>query len=151
MREIQRIAQDPLSLDSPVGEEDDSNLGRLHRGPARPTRPPTWPPARMLTEAVEEALGELNDREQEVVRLRFGLDDGQVRTLEEVGKEFGVTRERIRQIESKTLAKLRHPQRSQKLEGVPGQRVTGAAGRRRPLLSSAAPFRGSSVGRAADC
>ena len=70
----------------------------------------------MLAQAVEEALGELTDREQEVVRLRFGLDDGQARTLEEVGKEFGVTRERIRQIESKTLAKLRHPMRSQRLK-----------------------------------
>ena len=70
---------------------------------------------RMLVQAVEEALDDLNDREKEVVRLRFGLVDGQPRTLEEVGKEFGVTRERIRQIESKTLAKLRHPQRSQKL------------------------------------
>ena len=69
----------------------------------------------MLGDAVEEALDELNDREKAVVRLRFGLDDGQARTLEEVGREFGVTRERIRQIESKTLAKLRHPQRSQKL------------------------------------
>ena len=69
----------------------------------------------MLVEAVEEALDDLNDREKEVVRLRFGLVDGQARTLEEVGREFGVTRERIRQIESKTLAKLRHPQRSQKL------------------------------------
>ena len=70
----------------------------------------------MLDAAVEEALGELSDREQEVVRMRFGLDDGQARTLEEVGKEFGVTRERIRQIEAKTLAKLRHPQRSQRLK-----------------------------------
>ena len=69
----------------------------------------------LLTEAIEEALQELNDREPQVVRLRFGLDDGQIRTLEEVGKEFGVTRERIRQIESKTLAKLRHPTRSQRL------------------------------------
>jgi RNA polymerase primary sigma factor len=70
----------------------------------------------MLSAAVNEALHELNDREKEVVRLRFGLTDGQARTLEEVGREFGVTRERIRQIESKTLAKLRHPQRSQKLK-----------------------------------
>ena len=79
-------------------------------------RPPTTAAARRCSaEAIEEALDELNDREQQVVRLRFGLDDGQVRTLEEVGKEFGVTRERIRQIESKTLAKLRHPTRSQRL------------------------------------
>ena len=71
---------------------------------------------RMLAQAVEEALGELTEREQEIVRMRFGLDDGQARTLEEVGKEFGVTRERIRQIEAKTLAKLRHPMRSQRLK-----------------------------------
>ena len=71
---------------------------------------------RMLTQAVEEALGELSEREQEIVRMRFGLDDGQARTLEDVGKEFGVTRERIRQIEAKTLAKLRHPMRSQRLK-----------------------------------
>jgi RNA polymerase primary sigma factor len=71
---------------------------------------------RMLAQAVEEALGELTDREQEIVRMRFGLDDGQARTLEDVGKEFGVTRERIRQIEAKTLAKLRHPMRSQRLK-----------------------------------
>ena len=70
---------------------------------------------KLLNDAVREALGELSDRERQVVRLRFGLEDGQARTLEEVGREFGVTRERIRQIESKTLAKLRHPQRSQKL------------------------------------
>jgi RNA polymerase primary sigma factor len=71
---------------------------------------------RMLTQAVEEALGELSEREQEIVRMRFGLDDGQARTLEDVGREFGVTRERIRQIEAKTLAKLRHPMRSQRLK-----------------------------------
>ena len=84
------------------------------RTPTR-SRPPTAAARALLTEAIEEALEELNDRERAVVRLRFGLDDGQVRTLEEVGKEFGVTRERIRQIESKTLAKLRHPTRSQRL------------------------------------
>ena len=71
---------------------------------------------RMLAQAVEEALGELTEREQEIVRMRFGLDDGQARTLEDVGREFGVTRERIRQIEAKTLAKLRHPMRSQRLK-----------------------------------
>ena len=71
---------------------------------------------KMLVQAVEEALGELSDREQEIVRMRFGLDDGQAKTLEDVGREFGVTRERIRQIEAKTLAKLRHPLRSQKLK-----------------------------------
>ena len=115
MREIQRIAQEPVSLETPVGEEDDSLLGDFIEDPQRRSRPPTAAARALLTEAIEEALEELNDREQQVVRLRFGLDDGQIRTLEEVGKEFGVTRERIRQIESKTLAKLRHPTRSQRL------------------------------------
>jgi RNA polymerase primary sigma factor len=115
VREIQRIALDPLSLDSPLGEEEDSNLADLiaDSGADAPAEVAT---RRMLAQAVEEALGELSEREKEVVRLRFGLVDGQARTLEEVGKEFGVTRERIRQIEAKTLAKLRHPQRSQKLK-----------------------------------
>ena len=115
LREIQRIALDPLSLDSPVGEEDDSNLADFIMD-STADAPAEVATRRMLTEAVEEALGELSPREQEVVRLRFGLVDGQARTLEEVGREFGVTRERIRQIEAKTLAKLRHPQRSQKLK-----------------------------------
>jgi RNA polymerase primary sigma factor len=114
VREILRIAQDPLSLDSPVGDEDDTSLGDFieDAGADEPAEAAT---RRMLVKAVEEALLELNDREQDVVRMRFGLVDGQARTLEEVGKEFGVTRERIRQIEAKTLAKLRQPQRSQKL------------------------------------
>ena len=115
VREIQRIAQDPLSLDSPVGEEDDSNLADFIQDSGADA-PAEVAARRMLVRAVEEALGELSEREQEVVRLRFGLVDGQARTLEEVGREFGVTRERIRQIEAKTLAKLRHPQRSQKLK-----------------------------------
>ena len=114
VREILRISQDPLSLDSPVGEEDDSNLADFIEDQAAEA-PADAAARRMLNQAVLEALDELNDREKAVVRLRFGLDDGQARTLEEVGKEFGVTRERIRQIESKTLAKLRHPHRSQKL------------------------------------
>ncbi len=114
VREIQRIAQDPLSLDSPVGEEDESNLGDFIEDPQ--AEAPAAAAARaLLNSAVTAALDELNERERQVVRMRFGLDDGQARTLEEVGREFGVTRERIRQIESKTLAKLRHPQRSQKL------------------------------------
>jgi RNA polymerase primary sigma factor len=115
VREIQRIAQDPLSLDSPVGEEDDSNLADFIQD-ASADAPDSAATRKMLAAAVEEALDELSDREKEVVRLRFGLVDGQARTLEEVGREFGVTRERIRQIEAKTLAKLRHPQRSQKLK-----------------------------------
>src|SRR6476661_2938958 len=114
VREIMRISQDPLSLDSPVGEEDDSNLADF-LADAQAEAPAEIAAKMMLNSAVLEALGELNEREQQVVRLRFGLEDGQARTLEEVGKEFGVTRERIRQIESKTLAKLRHPHRSQKL------------------------------------
>jgi RNA polymerase primary sigma factor len=115
VREILRISQDPLSLDSPVGEEDDSNLGDFIED-ASADEPADVATRRMLAQAVEEALGELSEREQEVVRLRFGLVDGQAKTLEEVGQQFGVTRERIRQIEAKTLAKLRQPQRSQKLK-----------------------------------
>jgi RNA polymerase primary sigma factor len=114
VREIMRISQDPLSLDSPVGEEDDSNLADFIED-QQAEAPAEMAAKMMLNSAVEEALQELNEREKQVVRMRFGLDDGQARTLEEVGKEFGVTRERIRQIESKTLAKLRHPHRSQKL------------------------------------
>ena len=115
VRDILRIAQDPLSLDSPVGEEDDSNLADFIQD-GSVVAPDDAAAKKMLIEAVDEALGELSEREQEIVRMRFGLDDGQARTLEEVGKEFGVTRERVRQIEAKTLAKLRHPQRSQKLK-----------------------------------
>ena len=114
VREIHRISLDLLSLDAPVGEEDDSNLSDFIEDQAAEA-PADVAARRMLNRAVIDALDELNDREKAVVRLRFGLDDGQARTLEEVGKEFGVTRERIRQIESKTLAKLRHPHRSQKL------------------------------------
>ncbi|HEY6531010.1 MAG TPA: RNA polymerase sigma factor RpoD [Acidimicrobiales bacterium] len=114
VREIMRISQDPLSLDSPVGEEDDSNLADFIED-QHAEAPAEMAAKMMLNSAVEEALSDLNDREKAVVRMRFGLDDGQARTLEEVGREFGVTRERIRQIESKTLAKLRHPQHSQKL------------------------------------
>jgi len=114
VREIQRIAQEPVSLETPVGEEDDSLLGDFVEDP-NVIAPATAAARALLSEAIEEALQELNDRERAVVRLRFGLEDGQIRTLEEVGREFGVTRERIRQIESKTLAKLRHPTRSQRL------------------------------------
>jgi len=114
VREIQRIAQEPVSLETPVGEEDDSLLGDFVEDP-NVIAPATAAARALLSEAIEEALQELNDREQQVVLLRFGLDDGQIRTLEEVGREFSVTRERIRQIESKTLAKLRHPTRSQRL------------------------------------
>ena len=115
VREILRIAQDPVSLDSPVGDEDDVNVGDFIPDSAAEA-PLEVATRRMLAKAVEEALDDLTEREKEVVRMRFGLVDGQAKTLEEVGREFGVTRERIRQIEAKTLAKLRHPQRSQKLK-----------------------------------
>jgi RNA polymerase primary sigma factor len=108
VREILRINQDTVSLEQPVGDEDDFNLSDLieDRGAVVPDDAAT---RSLLDAAVREALGHLTEREQDVVRLRFGLDDGKIRTLEEVGKEFGVTRERVRQIESKTLAKLRRP------------------------------------------
>jgi RNA polymerase primary sigma factor len=114
VRDVLRISQDPLSLDSPVGDEQDSNLGDFIED-ERVDAPPDVVAQKQVREAVVGALADLSPREQEVVRLRFGLDDGQPRTLEEVGRQFGVTRERVRQIESKTLAKLRHPQRSEKL------------------------------------
>jgi RNA polymerase primary sigma factor len=108
VREIQRINQDTISLQQPVGEEDDVSLSDLieDRGAVVPDDAAT---RAMLDQAVKEALAHLSPREQDVVRLRFGLEDGKIRTLEEVGREFGVTRERVRQIESKTLAKLRRP------------------------------------------
>jgi RNA polymerase primary sigma factor len=108
IREILRINQDTVSLEQPVGDEDDFNLSDMieDRGAVVPDDAAT---RSLLDAAVREALGHLSEREQDVVRLRFGLDDGKIRTLEEVGREFGVTRERVRQIESKTLAKLRRP------------------------------------------
>ena len=115
IREILRISQDPLSLDSPVGEEEDSSFADFIPDLSAEV-PADMATRSMLTKAVEEALGELSEREREIVRMRFGLDDGQARTLEDVGKEFRVTRERVRQIEAKTLAKLRHPMRSQRLK-----------------------------------
>ena len=114
VREMLRISQDPLSLDQPWGDESDAAYGDFIED--KGAEAPADVAARtMLHAAVEEALSELNEREQALVRMRFGLDDGQPRTLEDVGKEFGVTRERVRQIETKTLAKLRHEQFSQKL------------------------------------
>ena len=115
VRDILRISQDPLSLDTPVGEEDDSSLADFIKD-GSVIAPDDEAERKMLSIAVNEALDELSEREQEIVRMRFGLDDGLARTLEEVGKEFGVTRERVRQIEAKTLAKLRHPLRSQRLK-----------------------------------
>jgi RNA polymerase primary sigma factor len=114
VREIQRISQEPLSLETPVGEEDDSSLGDFVPDPTAP-EPTEEAEQQGLKEEITRALEELNEREREIMRLRFGLDDGQPHTLEEVGRRFKVTRERIRQIESKTLAKLRHPTRSQRL------------------------------------
>src|SRR5689334_14222641 len=114
VREILRINQDTVSLEQPMGDEEDFSLSDVIEDQGAVV--PADAAARaLLNEAVKQALSELSEREQKVVRLRFGLDDGQMRTLEEVGKEFGVTRERIRQIESKTLAKLRHPMRSSRL------------------------------------
>ena len=115
IREILRISQDPLSLDSPVGEEDDTSLSDFLADTSNEA-PIDVAIRNKLVAAVDEALDDLNDREKEIVRMRFGLTDGQPRTLEDVGREFNVTRERIRQIEAKTLAKLRHPLRSQRLK-----------------------------------
>ena len=114
VREIQKISQEPVSLETPVGEEEDSHLGDFIED-AEAVVPLERASFRLLQEQLEMVLHTLSEREKEVIRLRFGLVDGQPRTLEEVGKKFGVTRERIRQIESKTLSKLRHPSRSQKL------------------------------------
>ena len=115
VREIQKIAQDPVSLETPIGEEEDSHLGDFIQDDqvAVPADQATFT---LLREQLMEALETLTEREQKVLRLRFGLDDGRPRTLEEVGKVFHVTRERIRQIEAKALRKLRHPSRSRKLK-----------------------------------
>jgi len=115
VRDILKIAQEPVSLETPIGEEEDSHLGDFiedqeARAPAEEAS------FAMLREQLDDVLTTLTDREQKVLRLRFGLDDGRARTLEEVGQRFGVTRERIRQIEAKTLRKLRHPSRSKKLK-----------------------------------
>ncbi|CCY49287.1 MULTISPECIES: RNA polymerase sigma factor RpoD [Peptostreptococcus] len=114
VREIMKIAQDPVSLETPIGEEEDSHLGDFIPDEDAPA-PAEAAAYSLLKEQIEEVLNTLNDREQKVLKLRFGLEDGRARTLEEVGKEFDVTRERIRQIEAKALRKLRHPSRSKKL------------------------------------
>ncbi|WP_101772831.1 RNA polymerase sigma factor RpoD [Peptostreptococcus faecalis] len=114
VREIMKIAQDPVSLETPIGEEEDSHLGDFIPDEDAPA-PAEAAAYSLLKEQIEEVLGTLNEREQKVLKLRFGLEDGRARTLEEVGKEFDVTRERIRQIEAKALRKLRHPSRSKKL------------------------------------
>ena len=115
VREIQKISQEPVSLESPIGEEEDSQLGDFIED-SQAIVPPDAASFSMLQEQLTQVLDSLADRERKVIELRFGLVDGHPRTLEEVGREFGVTRERIRQIESKTLAKLRHPSRSSKLK-----------------------------------
>ena len=115
VREIQKISQEPVSLETPIGEEEDSQLGDFIED-STAVAPPDAASDSMLREQLEQVLDSLADRERKVIKFRFGLEDGHPRTLEEVGKEFGVTRERIRQIESKTLAKLRHPSRSGRLK-----------------------------------
>ena len=115
VREILKISQEPVSLETPIGEEEDSHLGDFIQDDNVPV-PAEAASFTLLREQLVEVLGTLTEREQKVLRLRFGLDDGRARTLEEVGKEFNVTRERIRQIEAKALRKLRHPSRSRKLK-----------------------------------
>ncbi|MBN4908657.1 RNA polymerase sigma factor RpoD [Staphylococcus sp. EG-SA-13] len=115
VREILKIAQEPVSLETPIGEEDDSHLGDFIEDQDAQS-PSDHAAYELLKEQLEDVLDTLTDREENVLRLRFGLDDGRTRTLEEVGKVFGVTRERIRQIEAKALRKLRHPSRSKRLK-----------------------------------
>ncbi len=115
VREIQKISQEPVSLETPIGEEEDSQLGDFIED-STAVAPPDAASESMLREQLDQVLDSLADRERKVIKFRFGLEDGHPRTLEEVGREFGVTRERIRQIESKTLAKLRHPSRSGRLK-----------------------------------
>ena len=115
VREVYKISQDPVSLETPIGEEDDSHLGDFIKD-ERTMSPEEYATVELLKEELASVLLTLTEREEKVLRLRFGLDDGQCRTLEEVGQIFGVTRERIRQIEAKALRKLRHPSRSRKLK-----------------------------------
>ena len=116
VREILRLAQDPVSLESPVGEDEEAILGDFIEDPEAVV-PPDAASFVLLREQLTGILHTLSEREQAVLRLRFGMDDGQPRTLEEVGEEFGITRERVRQVEAKTLSKLRHPSRARKLQG----------------------------------
>ena len=115
VREILRVSQEPVSLETPIGEEEDSHLADFIPDEDAPS-PADAASHTLLKEQLSNVLGTLTPREEKVLRLRFGLEDGRSRTLEEVGKEFNVTRERIRQIEAKALRKLRHPSRSKKLK-----------------------------------
>ena len=115
VREIQKISQDPVSLETPIGEEEDSHLGDFIEDD-NASAPSDVAAATMLREQLINILHKLTPREEKVLRLRYGIDDGRPRTLEEVGHEFNVTRERIRQIEAKALKKLRHPSKSKKLK-----------------------------------
>ena len=117
--EIQKIAQDPVSLETPIGEEDDSHLGDFIQDEDSPA-PQDSAAHTLLREQLEEVMNTLTPERAMVLKLRFGLEDGKARTLEEVGKQFDVTRERIRQIEAKALRKLRHPSRSKKLRDYMG-------------------------------
>jgi RNA polymerase primary sigma factor len=116
VREIMKIAQDPVSLETPIGEEEDSHLGDFIPDEDTPA-PSDAAASTILREVIERELHTLTPREEHVIKLRFGLYDGRTRTLEEVGKEFDITRERIRQIEAKALRKLRHPSRARHLRG----------------------------------
>ena len=116
VREILKIAQEPVSLETPIGEEEDCSLGRLHPRRGRQRAQRGRQSFTLLKEQLMDVLSTLTPREEKVLKLRFGIEDGRTRTLEEVGKEFNVTRERIRQIEAKALRKLRHPSRSKKLK-----------------------------------
>lgn len=119
VREIYKISQEPVSLETPIGEEDDSHLGDFIKD-ERNVSPEEYATNEMLKDEIASVLLTLTEREEKVIRLRFGLEDGKARTLEEVGQMFGVTRERIRQIEAKALRKLRHPSRSRKLKDYMG-------------------------------
>ena len=115
VREVMKISQEPVSLETPIGEEDDSHLGDFVPD-ERTMSPEEYTTSELLKEELDNVLLTLTEREEKVLKLRFGLEDGQCRTLEEVGQIFGVTRERIRQIEAKALRKMRHPSRSKKLK-----------------------------------